>query len=158
MVLEFITIVVTAALNNMLPFLSSSALCLLQLKQVDVQFNFNKELNFPAVTFCNLTPLKRFSLECTRFDPNRTDPAGPCGNYSLLLAAAAAQNTTASQLQYEHKLRNLLQALKTGDADYGIVPNFNQSYPTQEEYAAYGFRVEDMLISCTWKGQPCSTV
>ena len=137
-------------LANQLPVFKV-LLCVFVFK-VDVQFNFNKELNFPAVTFCNLSPLRRSALVCSRFDKERNDPSSPCSN----ITASVTGKQTAAQIEQE-----IVNILRNTRRDTTITKNavfdFNQSYPTQAEYALYGFRIDDMLIRCTWNGQPCSS-
>eukprot|EP00117_Sycon_ciliatum_P025852 scpid47944/ scgid21366/ Acid-sensing ion channel 3; Amiloride-sensitive cation channel 3; Dorsal root ASIC len=100
--------------------------------QVDVEFSFNRQLAFPAVTFCNLNPMNVKLLNCSRF-------------HDECLQLAGANQSADGQL------------IKTDDAiGYAHEYNFSGEPITRAEYLQYGFLPEDMIITCTWNGEPCS--
>ena len=96
-------------------FIDSACVVFLSLLnlQVDVKYNFNKEIGFPAVTFCNLNPLNRTKLVCSRFDRERDDPLGLCQRSNV----SSTDAQTIVQIRLQALLKSVSQVINKINAD-----------------------------------------
>ncbi|KAM6216176.1 acid-sensing ion channel 3 [Rhynchocyon petersi] len=88
-------------------------------------------LTFPAVTLCNINPLRRSSLT-----PNDLHWAGPA-----LLGLDPAEHAA------------FLRALGRPPTPPGFMPS--PTFDMAQLYARAGHALEDMLLDCHYRGQPC---
>ncbi|XP_055140525.1 acid-sensing ion channel 3 isoform X1 [Symphalangus syndactylus] len=88
-------------------------------------------LVFPAVTLCNINPLRR-----SRLTPNDLHWAG-----SVLLGLDPAEHTA------------FLRALGRPPAPPGFMPS--PTFDMAQLYARAGHSLDDMLLDCRFRGQPC---
>ncbi|XP_058430330.1 acid-sensing ion channel 3 isoform X1 [Marmota monax] len=88
-------------------------------------------LTFPAVTLCNINPLRR-----SRLTPNDLHWAGPS-----LLGLDPAEHTA------------FLRSLGRPPAPPGFMPS--PTFDMEQLYARAGHSIEDMLLDCRYRGQPC---
>ncbi|XP_077005866.1 acid-sensing ion channel 3 isoform X2 [Tamandua tetradactyla] len=88
-------------------------------------------LVFPAVTLCNINPLRR-----SRLTPNDLHWAGP-----TLLGLDPAEHAS------------YLRALGRPPAPPGFMPS--STFDMAQFYARAGHSLEDMLLDCRYRGQPC---
>ncbi|XP_036885385.1 acid-sensing ion channel 3 [Sturnira hondurensis] len=88
-------------------------------------------LTFPAVTLCNINPLRR-----SRLTPNDLHWAGPA-----LLGLEPSEHTA------------FLRTLGRPPAPPGFMPS--PTFDMARLYARAGHSLEDMLLDCRYCGQPC---
>ncbi|XP_027945058.1 acid-sensing ion channel 3 isoform X2 [Eumetopias jubatus] len=88
-------------------------------------------LTFPAVTLCNINPLRR-----SRLTPNDLHWAGPA-----LLGVEPAEHAA------------FLRALGQPPAPRGFMPS--PTFDMARLYARAGHSLEDMLLDCRYRGWPC---
>uniref|UniRef100_A0A8C9Q899 Acid sensing ion channel subunit 3 n=1 Tax=Spermophilus dauricus TaxID=99837 RepID=A0A8C9Q899_SPEDA len=88
-------------------------------------------LTFPAVTLCNINPLRR-----SRLTPNDLHWAGPS-----LLGLDPGEHTA------------FLRSLGRPPAPPGFMPS--PTFDMEQLYARAGHSIEDMLLDCRYRGQPC---
>ncbi|XP_030682023.1 acid-sensing ion channel 3 isoform X3 [Nomascus leucogenys] len=88
-------------------------------------------LVFPAVTLCNINPLRR-----SRLTPNDLHWAG-----SVLLGLDPSEHTA------------FLRALGRPPAPPGFMPS--PTFDMAQLYARAGHSLDDMLLDCRFRGQPC---
>ncbi|KAG8506165.1 Acid-sensing ion channel 3 [Galemys pyrenaicus] len=88
-------------------------------------------LTFPAVTLCNINPLRR-----SRLTPNDLHWAGP---------------TLLGLEPHEHAA--FLRALGQPPAPPGFMPG--PTFDVARLYARAGHTLEDMLLDCRFRGRPC---
>ncbi|XP_013360038.1 PREDICTED: acid-sensing ion channel 3 isoform X2 [Chinchilla lanigera] len=88
-------------------------------------------LTFPAVTLCNINPLRR-----SRLTPNDLHWAGPA-----LLGLDPAEHTA------------FLRTLGRPPAPPGFMPS--PTFDMAQLYARAGHSLEDMLLDCHYRGEPC---
>lgn len=89
------------------------------------------QLTFPAVTLCNINALRR-----SRLTPNDLHWAGPA-----LLGLDPAEHAA------------FLRALGRPPAPPGFMPS--PTFDMAQLYARAGHSLEDMLLDCRYRGQPC---
>eukprot|EP00117_Sycon_ciliatum_P001065 scpid49206/ scgid6888/ Amiloride-sensitive sodium channel subunit alpha; Alpha-NaCH; Epithelial Na(+) channel subunit alpha; Nonvoltage-gated sodium channel 1 subunit alpha; SCNEA len=121
--------------------------------KVDVKYKFNKEIGFPAVTLCNLNPLNRSKLECSRFDTSVHKGA-------LVCQQTASGNHTTVQVTLAQILQARINALLKSDLQQAKERAFQYNFTHQEamtaaEIAKYGYDLSKLMVSCTFRGQPC---
>lgn len=88
-------------------------------------------LTFPAVTLCNINPLRR-----SRLTPNDLHWAGPS-----LLGLDPAEHAA------------FLRSLGRPPAPPGFMPS--PTFDMAQLFARAGHSIEDMLLDCRYRGQPC---
>ncbi|KAM5255520.1 acid-sensing ion channel 3 isoform 2-T2 [Ctenodactylus gundi] len=91
----------------------------------------SRQLVFPAVTLCNINPLRRSHLT-----PNDLHWAGPA-----LLGLDPAEHVA------------FLRALGRPPAPPGFMPS--PTFDMAQLYTRAGHSLEDMLLDCRYRGQPC---
>ena len=149
---------------------------------VNVEYNFSKSLSFPAVTFCNLNPIRNSKIKGTRFeklkDREPTNSASRVADLSSIGVVAAKSNTTGNEKEgnssgnmdfdlgginyqqsflYDNFLKALDKAFTASFADEIVVEHkFEELHPTFDELRQMGHQLDDMLLDCMWKGLPCS--
>lgn len=146
---------------------------------IDIAYNFSKSLAFPAVTFCNLNPVRNSKIPGSRFevlkDPQPVNTISK-GSFSFVSASNKTSNGTDSNgttfgwmdfdsggfsyqsgAVYTAFIKSLDAIFTAKFFDERVNENkFAELHPTFEELKEMGHQLDEMLLDCTWKGLSCS--
>jgi hypothetical protein len=149
---------------------------------VNVEYNFSKSLLFPAVTFCNLNPVRNSVVNGSRFERTKrsaltnsksdftsqncsnllTPGSGEPGVLDFSDLGCLNSGVSQSQSEPDNAYDAFIQALdKTFTAKFvaeqKIEHRFDELHPTFDELKKMGHTLDAMLLDCLWKGQRCSS-
>ncbi|XP_069139079.1 acid-sensing ion channel 1A-like [Argopecten irradians] len=106
--------------------------------------NSNGSMIFPAVTFCNSNPVKKSLLNYTGAD--------------IQNIITAADTTPAPKVRDWNSVDQNETFYDSFDDDTTVNLEFSREYAALDDSikTAAGHQIEDMLVSCTFKGRSCS--
>ena len=143
---------------------------------INVEYNFSKSLVFPAVTFCNLNPVRNSMVSGSRFEQLKGSRVANRSVRSLSPQSLNAQTTGSGALggmdftdlgsldsrapepnTYDDFINALNKVFTASFVDeQKIEHRFDELHPTFDELREMGHTLDAMLLDCLWKGQPCS--
>ncbi|XP_006815229.1 epithelial sodium channel subunit alpha-like [Saccoglossus kowalevskii] len=143
---------------------------------VSLDIKFDRNLNFPAVTICNLNPIKlsimamdenlreMFGFEA-EYEPTLAPAPGPPGTGPPLGTMAPTPSSRKRRhLQREKRADDELQNWDTNPPDYDAVDTKMETAFSVYDYMGaieyeqrmrFGHGLKTFLVDCTWKGYPC---